>query len=589
MRKALLALTLVLVAALAAPAAGAQAAPKAPRLKAGVGKADITPQTGYYLGGWTRADKTAQGQHTRLFSRAMVLERQGRKFALVQIDLFMVPGGMVKQIGEILAKRGFSERNILISASHTHSGPGGYANFPTLNTAAPSLQTVNDPLSFARFLQPEKANPLLYSFLTRQIATAIRRADDDRAMATAGWGSSKIMGLTRNRSLEAHLANHGIIKNRGAGRESDDPGGYDHTIDPSVNVLRVDKVRRTKKRRLKRVPIGAWSTFADHGTVTKSSFEYYNADHHASAMRVFEQKVRTDAKVPAKQEVLNVYGNSNEGDMSAGLGRDGPAASDYVGRVEADAMYDAWRDAGRKSSRTPAFSSRWTRVCFCGQVVEQGQKVASESQVGIPFLTGSEEERGPLFDITGEELEDRRGPDAGPPHGVKASVPGVGAGVPNAVPLVAFRLGRRMIVSLPAEGTKEMGARIKSAVRSQIAGSGIGDVVLSGLANEFILYLTTPQEYDRQHYEGGNTQFGRQSGNLLKREIAGLAGRLARNQPAPAPYAFDPTNGIGPTAADYGPGAASATALSQPRPAYARLQRAELSLAGRQAGARPAG
>ncbi|HEX5908954.1 MAG TPA: neutral/alkaline non-lysosomal ceramidase N-terminal domain-containing protein, partial [Thermoleophilaceae bacterium] len=535
----------------------------------------------YYLGGWTRADRIAQGQHTRLFSRAMVLERQGRKFALVQVDLFMVPGGMVKQIGEILAKRGFSERNILISASHTHSGPGGYANFPTLNTAAPSLQTATDPLSFARFLSPDKANPLLYTFLTRQIATAIRRADDDRAMATAGWGSSRIMGLTQNRSIEAHLANHGIVKDRGTGKESDDPGGYEHTIDPNVDVLRVDKVRRAKKgRRLKRIPIGAWSTFADHGTVTKSSFQYYNADHHASAMRVFEERVRSAAKVPARQEVLNVYGNSNEGDMSAGLTRDGPAASDYVGRVEAAAMYDAWRAAGRKSSRTPAFSSRWTRVCFCGQVVEQGQQVASQSQVGIPFLTGSEEERGPLFDITGEELEDRRTADAGPPHGVKASVPGVGAGVPNAVPLVAFRLGRRMIVSLPAEGTKEMGARIKSAVRSQIAGSGIGDVVLSGLANEFILYLTTPQEYDRQHYEGGNTQFGRQSGNLLKNEIAGLAGRLARNQAAPDPYAFDPTNGVAPTDADYGPGAASASVLSQPRPAYARLQRAELSWQG---------
>ena len=580
MRKALIALTVVLVAVLAAPAMSTASTKGAPRLKAGVGKADITPQTGYYLGGWTRADRIAQGQHTRLFSRAMVLERQGRKFALVQVDLFMVPGGMVKQIGEILAKRGFSERNILISASHTHSGPGGYANFPTLNTAAPSLQTATDPLSFSRFLSPDKANPLLYTFLTRQISTAIRRADDDRAMATAGWGSSRITGLTQNRSIEAHLANHGTIKDRGAGKESDDPGGYEHTIDPNVDVLRVDKVRRGKKGRTKRIPIGAWSTFADHGTVTKSSFQYYNADHHASAMRVFEETVRKATKVPPKQEVLNVYGNSNEGDMSAGLTRDGPAASDYVGRVEAGAMYDAWRRAGRNSSRTPAFSSRWTRVCFCGQAVENGQNVASQSQVGIPFLTGSEEERGPLFDVTGEELEDRRGPDAGPPHGVKSSVPGVGAGVPNAVPLLAFRLGRRMIVSLPAEGTKEMGARIKAAVRSQVAGSGIGDVVLSGLANEFILYVTTPQEYDRQHYEGGNTQFGRQSGNLLKNEIAGLAGRLARNQPAPEPYAFDATNGVAPGNQDYGPGAASATALTQPRPAYARLQRAELSWQG---------
>ena len=116
----------------------------------------------------------AGGQHTRLFSRALVLERDGRKVALVQIDLFMVPGGMVQHIGEALAARGFSERNILISASHTHSGPGGYANFPTLNTAAPSLQTATDPLSFFRLLNPDPADRQLYTFLVRQIATAIR-------------------------------------------------------------------------------------------------------------------------------------------------------------------------------------------------------------------------------------------------------------------------------------------------------------------------------------------------------------------------------------------------------------------------------
>ena len=117
------------LAAAAVPLAGAQAA-EAPRLKAGVGKADITPRTGYYLGGWTRADRVAEGQHTRLFSRALVLERGGSKVALVQVDLFMIPGGMVQQIGEILAKRGFSEQNILVSASHTHSGPGRLRELP---------------------------------------------------------------------------------------------------------------------------------------------------------------------------------------------------------------------------------------------------------------------------------------------------------------------------------------------------------------------------------------------------------------------------------------------------------------------------
>ncbi len=212
------------VALMLAAALGALALPSAAEaggLRAGVGKADVTPRTGCYLGGWTRADRVAKGQHTRLHSRALVLQRNGRKVALVQLDLFMVPGGMVQQLGQILSERGFSERNILISASHTHSGPGGYATFPTLNTAAPSIQTATDPLSFVRLLHPEAADRQLYTFLINQIATAIRRADDDLSPAAAGWGSSRILGLTRNRSLEAHPANHGIQRAYGQGSETE--------------------------------------------------------------------------------------------------------------------------------------------------------------------------------------------------------------------------------------------------------------------------------------------------------------------------------------------------------------------------------
>ena len=410
----------VLVIAGSVPAPAASAA--VPRLKAGVGKADITPQTGYALGGWTRADRTGQGAKGRLFARALVLERGGRKVALVQADLFMMPGGMLQQIGQILASRGFSERNILISATHTHSGPAGFANFPILNTLAPSVQTANDPFSFARLIQPSAADPMLYTFLTRQISTAIRRADDDRGQATAGWGSSKIVGLTQNRSLEAHLADHGVIKARGQGRVSDDPGGYIDTIDPDVNVLRVDKLKRVKGK-LVRVPIGGWSSFANHGTVNKSEFQYYTEDHQGSAMRVFEDRVRRSAKVPARQEVLNVFSNSDEGDTSAGLDRSGPAASDYVGRVEGEAMLEAWNRAKRFTSRTPALDTRWTRVCFCGQEVQDGQHVSSDSQTGIPFLTGSEEGRGPLFDVTGKEFEDQRAPVSSDPRETRSPSP----------------------------------------------------------------------------------------------------------------------------------------------------------------------
>ena len=246
---------LVLAVALAAPAAA-----DAGTLRAGVGKADVTPRTGYVLGGWTRGDRHGNGVHTRLHSRALVLERDGRKVALVQLDLFMTAGGMVQQIGDALKSRGFSEQNILISATHTHSGPGGYANFNTLNTTAPSLETATDPFSFFNLLAPGPADPQLYAFLTKQITTAIRRADDDLAPAAAAWGSERLLGLTRNRSLEAHLANFGIQEAYGRGRAEQAPGGYPETIDPDVSVLRVDKVVRRRGRKTRRVPSGRGRT-----------------------------------------------------------------------------------------------------------------------------------------------------------------------------------------------------------------------------------------------------------------------------------------------------------------------------------------
>ncbi|MGI8460653.1 MAG: neutral/alkaline non-lysosomal ceramidase N-terminal domain-containing protein [Solirubrobacterales bacterium] len=374
------------------------------KLRAGAGQADVTPlQTGYYLGGFTRADRLALGQHTRLFAKTIVLERGGERVALVALDLFMIPAGMQQQIAA-LAGDGFETSNVLILPTHTHSGPGGFANFPTYNTAAPSPETITSPTSFVELLDPKPADRQLYTFLATQIAKSIRRAKRDLGPAMAGWGDGEIVGLTRNRSIEAHLANHEIIKARGAGSPAEDPEGSVHTIDPAVDVLRVDKIVRGR-----RVPIGGFSSFADHGTVVKAPFQAYNGDHHATAHRVFEKKVRRAGKVPKRQLVLNVYGNGNEGDMSAGLDNTGPAGANYVGRVEAKEMFAAWKRAGSELTRKPELDLRWTRVCFCGRQAGGGQ-VASEGRAGAPFFTGSEEERGPLFDVTCDVLEDRRSP-----------------------------------------------------------------------------------------------------------------------------------------------------------------------------------
>jgi hypothetical protein len=220
-------------------------------------------------------------------------------------------------------------------------------------------------------------------------------------------------------------------------------------------------------------------------------------------------------------------------------------------------------------------------MCFCGQMTEGGN-VDDHSQVGLPFLTGSEEERGPLFDVTHQHYEGQTAPLSHGPQGNKLFLEGIGTGgVPNKVPLLAARIGSRVMVTIPGEATKEVGTRVRQAVGGAVAGSGVDGIVLAGLANEFVLYFTTPEEYDRQHYEGGNTHFGRVSANLVQAELATLSGHLVRGEPAQPAADFDPTNGVTPDGPAYGDGAAGGTLIGGP-PAkpYGRLDRATLAWQG---------
>jgi hypothetical protein len=552
--------------ALAAPAP-AHAATTSGQLRAGAGQADITPpQTGYFLGGWTRADRLATGQSTRLFANTLVLQRGTRKVALVAAELFAVPAGLQEDVARAVADLGYDRESILLAASHTHSGPGGYANNPTYNTAAPSVETATDPISFYELLDPKPADRRLYTFLVKQIAASIRRADGDRGLAAAAWGHTRLLGITENRSIEAHLANHGIHMEAGTGKASDDPLGSEDTIDPNVDVLRVDKlVRHGSKTR--QVPIGAYSNFADHGTVVNSEVQLYSGDHHASAWRVFVDRVRKAAHVPAGQTVVNVYPNGAEGDQTAGIAHHGIQGAIVVGTAEANAMFAAWEEAGAKLSRTPALDLRWTRACFCGRMTATGP-VDTQGREGMGFLTGSEEGRGPLFDVTHVSFEGRTCPGSDPVQSPKCTVPA--GNPPAAVPLTVVRVGDDALASIPGEPTKEVGVRVRKAVLDAMGSGGVTHVVIAGLANEFIQYVTTPEEYGEQSYEGASTLFGRNQATFLQERLAELGKALVDGTPAPAPYALDVSYGVKPDGEAYPAGADHGTITTEPADAVDR-------------------
>jgi hypothetical protein len=552
---------LLLALALAAPASA-----QGPRLLAGAGRADITPPNGYFTLGWVRGDSKPTGVSSRLYARAIVLRKGEQKLALVAVDLAFTPGGLAKHAAEAA---GFTEDSVLFSASHTHSGPGQISNFPSYNFVAPT-QGMPDSFNF-----PGPPDQQLYAFMVRRIAQAIRRADNDVGPAVAAWGRSRIVGLTKNRSIEAHLANHGIVKAVGTGSEADDPHGYPETVNPDVDVLRVDKLAGKGRRRR---PIGAWSTFSAHGTTIPYTWKYWNADHHASAARVFERKVRRAGRVPRSQEVVNAFGNTDEGDISAALDTQDAAWGDHVGRVEAKAMLRAWRRAGRGLRARPAFGARWTRVCFCGQETPAGV-VADSALFGQPQLTGSEEGRGPLYEVTQTSFEGNRLPAPVDPHGYKIPSAGGGEDVPNAVPLFAVRLGERVLVSVPGEMSAGMGRRVREAVRDA---TGV-PATIAGLANEYLSYFVTPEEYDQQHYEGASTLYGRATSVLIQMSLVDLAQRLVRGEPAPDPHPFDPANGVTPDGAPFPLGAQEGQITAQPQDVE-RLQHASFAWRGGERG-----
>lgn len=220
MRRLLISAALVVAGGLTIPLASA-ASPDPGQLKAGAAQVDITPKLGGTTLGYVRPDMSVDGVHTRLTGRALVLQDGDSKVALLATDL-----GFPLDKDDVIARvadLGYTHANVLYTGTHTHSGPEDLADWQV-----------------------------------EQLAQAIRRADKALTPAKAAWGSTVVRGVARNRSVEAHLANHGNDLAYGQGYAELDPAGVEHTVDDTLRVLRVDKLNGT--------PLSAWVEFPVHLT-----------------------------------------------------------------------------------------------------------------------------------------------------------------------------------------------------------------------------------------------------------------------------------------------------------------------------------
>jgi neutral ceramidase len=89
----------------------------------------------------------------------------------------------------------------------------------------------------------------------------------------------------------------------------------------------------------------------------------------------------------------------------------------------------------------------------------------------------------------------------------------------------------------------------------------------------------SPEEYDRQHYEGGSTLFGRATSIFVQERLIELLAALVAGEPAPAPDPHDFRNGVSDGAEPFPGGADTGEIAGQPGPVE-RLQRASFRWRG---------
>lgn len=483
-------------------------------LLAGVAEVDVTPPPGMPKAGHSKNAQDGTGFRTRLKVRVLHLRHQRSSVALVAMDLLAGSALLQYAVARAVADTDVPLSGLFLAATHTHAGPGQYSG----------SAFYNDWASNRPGFDPEYA-----AFLVEQIAGAVRAAVDSRVPATAALGSTEVWGLTRNRSLGAFVRNEQVT----------DPRVTPHrayaAIDPRLHLLRVDDEDG---------PLGTFGWFSIHGTGISHHDPSYNADVWAYVNGELAHRVaRATGRRPITGTVVGAHG-----DMTPAV-RPGMLVfpeAERIGRGIGAAAAALHAELAGSLTADLAVAARLEQVDLGNAPALDGVTLASP-RIGWAKTAGAAENTTPVLHLVppfraGHPKRRPRGP-----HGGKRIAGGellhpllVGRPeeFPRVLPVHLLRLGDHAVVGLPFETTVEAGRRIGEAV----IGSDlpVTSAFVSSLVDDHCDYLTTPEEYAAQHYEGASTLFGTRQQDWVAAMAAQVADALAAaSDPVPVARSFD--------------------------------------------------
>jgi neutral ceramidase len=427
----------------------------------------------------------------------------------------------------------------------------------------------------------------MVAFLVERFARAITDAVTALRPAVAAWDSTRVWGVTRNRSLEAHL------RNRPNPARPAPPPWAAHlaprylAVDPTLLMLRVDTVTVWPDGSREAVPAGAFSIFALHGTGNPIPNPLFDGDIHAHVERILERRMDAVAGYAPEygSRTAHLFANGSAGDVSPDWPEDrvcpvatirpvraspgprvprppvrwdpgSPAAIDlclaqsraYVDALGAELGDSAVALHGRLAGRLRSDLAVASAFRTVGLTTDSGLVSCREARVGTATLGGAEDGRTRyyrwrvlgVFDAGFEESPPAVRDDPDDCHGRKRPAGGlfvqrvVGKNHPRVAQLMVVRVGDVLVGAVPWEVTTEAGSRLRAAmVRAAPAGGPARAAALVTLANGYLQYLTTPEEYDLQQYEGASNLYGPRTAEMAAARLERLAAAVVTGGLAP--------------------------------------------------------
>jgi len=518
-------------------------------LHAGFGRAAITAyEPGTCTLGWGNIFREIRGTSRELYARALVVDEPGaaRRLAYVCCDLGMVSESVRAAVVARLATSDLGVRpaDLMITATHTHSGPSAFSRYLLYASCAPGFSS------------------RVHDTIVNGIVAALEQAARSLVPARLHVHASPFalaVPVAWNRSIEAYS------QNRDVGPLPADR--RDEAVDRTMTVLRVDT--------LGGAPLGLVSWFGVHGTSMHAENQLLHGDNKGEASRCLEIR----AAEGGNPRYVAIFAQGAAGDVSPNyrfdrergveIGRydDDGASATFSGELQAEhahAVAEAALRVGTEILR--GLDAELATTDFFAAPVDPAFVFGREGlrtgppRLGTHFAVGTAEGPGPLgfarafsrfltharafhHRVGGETFDDRLhgskqtfmelghgrrnrifglvevpalllrfAPQAHLRHvgiAIRGTEASCDAWVPRFLPTQLWRLGPLVLAGMPNEPTTVSGRRVADVVRRAIGGAS--HVVVNGYANAYAGYVTTPEEYAVQCYEGASTLFGEMS------------------------------------------------------------------------------